>query len=208
MVPGAYLPIQSDVLAKEQRKDSKVQAVIQFLTDGTVPEDKKLSRAVIRQSSLFILSDDVLHYLDPKRGHRRAVVPKTLCEMVMKGVHGGPFAGHFSGDRLYQTLVRSWYWEGMYSDCEKHRKGYSQCCIVMGGGKCGNPPLQPIPVSRPFQILGIDIMDLPCTERGNKHVLVIQDFLTKWPWVFPMPDQKTSRIVDILVENIIPVWCT
>ena len=205
VVPGAYLPIQSDVLAKEQRKDSKVQAVIQFLTDGTVPEDKKLSRAVIRQSSLFILSDDVLYYLDPKRGHRRAVVPKTLCEMVMKGVHGGPFAGHFSGDRLYKTLVRSWYWEGMYSDCEKHRKGYSQCCIVMGGGKCGNPPLQPIPVSRPFQILGIDIMDLPCTERGNKHVLVIQDFLTKWPWVFPMPDQKTSRIVDILVENIIPM---
>ena len=72
---------QSDVLAKEQRKDSKVQAVIQFLTDGTLPEDEKLSRAVIRQSSLFILSDDVLYYLDPKRGHRRAVVPKTLCEM-------------------------------------------------------------------------------------------------------------------------------
>ena len=93
----------------------------------------------------------------------------------------------------------------MYSDCEKHRKGCPQCCIVMGGGKRGNPPLQPIPVSRPFQILGIYIMDLPCTERGNKHVLVIQDFLTKWPWVFPMPDQKISRIVDILVQNIIPM---
>ena len=49
------------------------------------------------------------------------------------------------------------------------------------------------------------------TERGNKHVLVIQDFLTKWPWVFPIPDQKTSRIVEILVQEIIlmcgvPEW--
>ena len=35
----------------------------------------------------------------------RAVVPKTLRQMLMKGVHGGPFAGHFSGDRLYKTLV-------------------------------------------------------------------------------------------------------
>lgn len=67
------------------------------------------------------------------------------------------------------------------------------------------PPLQPIPVSRPFQILGVDIMDLPKTERGNKHVLVIQDFLTKWPWVHPLYDQKTTRIVEVLVENMIPM---
>ena len=60
------------------------------------------------------------------------------------------------------------------------------------------PPLQLIPVQRPFQIVGIDIMDLLRTEKDNKHVLVIQDFLTK---VYPMPDQKTARIVKILVEE-------
>ena len=67
----------------------------------------------------------------------------------------------------------------------------------------GKPPLQPIPVQRPFQIIGVDIMDLPKTERGNKHVLVFQDFLTKWPMVYPVPDQKTKRIVQILVEELI-----
>ncbi len=30
-------------------------------------------------------------------------------------------------------------------------------------------------------------------------------FLTNWPWVFPLPDQKTKRLVDILVESIIPM---
>ena len=33
-------------------------------------------------------------------------------------------------------------------------------------------------------------MDLPVTELGNRHVVVFQDFLTKWPLVFPVPDQK------------------
>jgi len=75
----------------------------------------------------------------------------------------------------------------------------------MGGEKPRKLPLQPITVSRPFQILGVDVMDLPLTENGNKHVLVIQDFLTKWPWVFPIPDQKTVRLVDILVREIVPV---
>ena len=47
-------------------------------------------------------------------------------------------------------------------------------------------------------------MDLPKTEQGNKHVIVFQDFLTKWPVVMSMPDQKTTRIV--LVEEIIPMF--
>ena len=49
-------------------------------------------------------------------------------------------------------------------------------------------------------------MDLPRTERGNKHLVVFQDFSTKWPLVFPVPDQKAHRIVRLLVEEIIPVF--
>ena len=46
-------------------------------------------------------------------------------------------------------------------------------------------------------------MDLPKTAEGNKHVLVFQDLFTKWPMVFTMPDQKTERIVRILVDEVI-----
>lgn len=37
--------------------------------------------------------------------------------------------------------------------------------------------------------IGVDIMDLPLTENGNKHVVVFKGFLTKWPLVFPVPNQ-------------------
>ena len=77
---------------------------------------------------------------------------------------------------------------------------------MSGGPKLGRPPLQPIPVQKPFQLVGVDIMDLPITEQGNKHVLVFQDFLSKWPMVFPMPDQKTIRIVEILVKEMVPFF--
>ena len=114
-------------------------------------------------------------------------------------------AGHFATNRLYNALARTWWWEGMFRDVDRHCKSCPQCAVVTGAGRPGRPPLKPIPVSRPFQILGVDIMDLPRTERGNKHVILFQDFLTKWPFVFPMPDQKTPRIVKLLVEEIIPV---
>ena len=35
---------------------------------------------------------------------------------------------------------------------------------------------------------------------------IVPDFLTKWPMVYPIPDQKTLQIVKVLVENFIPIW--
>ena len=49
-------------------------------------------------------------------------------------------------------------------------------------------------------------MDLRRTERGNKHVIVFQDILIKWPIVVPILDQKTSRVLQILVEDVIPIF--
>ena len=49
-------------------------------------------------------------------------------------------------------------------------------------------------------------MELPKTETGNRYVIVLQDFLTKWPLVFPMPDQRTHRVARILVQEVIPLF--
>jgi len=88
----------------------------------------------------------------------------------------------------------------------KHCPACPQCAIVNPSGRINKPPLQPILVSRLFQILGVDIMDLPCTEAGNTHVIVFQDYLTKFSPVFPVPDQKTIRSSRLLVEEVIPLF--
>ena len=94
----------------------------------------------------------------------------------------------------------------MYSDVISHCAACPQCAIVNSSGRVNRPPLCPIPVSRPFQILGVDIMDLPRTDQGNKHVVVFQDFLTKFPLVFAVPDQKAIRLAHLLVEEVIPLF--
>ena len=49
-------------------------------------------------------------------------------------------------------------------------------------------------------------MDLPCSEQGNKHVVVFQDMFTKWPLVFPVPDQKAERIAKLLCQEVVPLF--
>ena len=48
-------------------------------------------------------------------------------------------------------------------------------------------------------------MDLPRTSRGNQHVVVFQDFLTKWPFVFPTPDQMAVRLTQLLAEVVLVI---
>ena len=134
------------------------------------------------------------------------VVPNQLRKQILRETHSSIFGGHFSGHRLYSALALHWWWRGMFKDATAFAKSCPECAIAMGTGRRFKPPLQPIPVFRPFQILGIDVMDLPLTERGNKHVVVVQDLFTKWPFAFAVPDQKTERIARLLAEEVIPLF--
>ena len=197
----------STTSAADQLKDPELCPLIKYLSDGTLPADDYKAKQVATQAPLFTLLHDVLYFVDPKQKHRkRCVVPRQTRERLMEEHHSGPMAGHFSTDKLYCTLATHWWWQGMYSDVANHCISCPQCAIVNSSGRINRPPLHPIPVSRPFQIVGVDIMGLPLTKRGNRHVVVFQDFLTKFPLVFPVPDQKAIRLTKLLAEEVIPLF--
>ena len=50
-------------------------------------------------------------------------------------------------------------------------------------------------------------MDFPTVADRNCHIVVFQDYLTKWPLVYPIPDLKLVRLVQLLVEEVIPFVC-
>ena len=49
-------------------------------------------------------------------------------------------------------------------------------------------------------------MDLPMTGDGNKHMVVFQDYFTKWPMVYPVPDQKMTPLVELLTKEVVPFF--
>ena len=77
------------------------------------------------QQSLFAIVDDVLYYVDPKRGNRRrATVPLAMISNLMEQTHSGPYGGHFSGQRMFNAMVTSWWWDGMFSNLVNYAKAW------------------------------------------------------------------------------------
>ena len=145
--------------------------------------------------------------MGPKQTETSQVVERQqLRQKIMQEYHDGHLAGHFSGPRLYKTLVQKWWRPHMYTDAMNYANSCPQCVIVEGTGRRQKPLLQPIVTEHPFQIVGVDIMELPVTNQGNRYAIVFQDLFTKLPLVFPTIDQKAERIAQLLVEEIVPTF--
>ena len=63
-------------------------------------------------------------------------------------------------------------------------------------------PLQPAIASRPWELVAVDILNVPMSHQGNQYILVAQDYFSKWPFAQVMPDQKAERIVRILCDQV------
>jgi hypothetical protein len=59
-------------------------------------------------------------------------------------------------------------------------------------------------VGEPLERIGIDILGpLPRSDKGNKYLLVISDYFTKWAEAFPMKNMEAETVTDKLIQGFI-----
>ena len=56
----------------------------------------------------------------------------------------------------------------------------------------------------PMERIAIDVLGpLPITETGNKYILIVADYFTKWVEAYPMPNQEATTVAELLVKQFI-----
>ena len=46
-----------------------------------------------------------------------------------------------------------------------------------------------IPIGKPWEMIIVDVLEVPASYQNNRYLLVIQDYFTKWVEAIPLPDQ-------------------
>ena len=65
----------------------------------------------------------------------------------------------------------------MCADAHRFCRGCSTCAAYQGAGRSHVPPLRPIPVGGPFEIVSVDALEMPQTARGARYVIAFVDYI-------------------------------
>ena len=194
-------PAKDGDLANKQKKDPKLSLIIQYLKDGILPQTEKDAKELILNKGQYVLVDDILYHV-AMDGTLRVVPPGEDRERLIQEAHGGKLAGHLRDAKIYGQLGKSYWWPGMRKEVT-HLCRSCEICASRNVGKPIKPYLTPIPVTGPFDHVGVDVIKFPCSSRGKRYAVVFIDYLTKWPEVFATSDQTSVTIAQLLVEHVI-----
>ena len=92
----------------------------------------------------------------------------------------------------------------MKMDTRNYVKGCDVCLRRKGPVKTKRAPMKIVEAGIPMERIATDILgELPETESGNRYILVISDYYTKWTESFPMPNMEARTVARIIVEKVI-----
>ncbi len=188
-------------LGTRQRDDPELRQVIDFVLEGTLPGDEKKARELALAKALYEVVDGVLYRAQPDKS-LRIIPPEKDRQKLFLEAHAGVFGAHLKDAKVHGELGRHYWWPGMRADIIRWCRG-CLTCVTRQAGRCVKPPHTPIPVSGPFDRMGVDVIRFPTSYRGNQCAVVSMDYLTKWPEVFQTSDQTALTIARLLVEKVI-----
>ena len=185
-------------LGTKQDDDPNLKPIRHYLKANELPSDERIARELVLSRPQFEIID-VLYHVELDKTLR--VIPTVAQRRkLFEDTHSGLFGGHLRSAKIHSQLAKHFWWPTMRTDIFQWCRA-CQVCATRQVGKPIHPFLSLIPVSGPFDRVGVDMVQFPPSSKGNKYAIVFMDYLTKW---FPSKNQNSPTIARLLVEHIIP----
>ena len=195
-----------------QINDEFCGGMIKYLESKDLPPEDKLARSILLSSDKFVVNNGVLYKLSQTRRRRKKrdtdpqmcllVVPKALQHDVLASGHGDDAAGHFGIRRTYNTLSLKFTWHTMYKDVYNWVLSCEKCNTKKTPVRPAKALLNPLPPVRFGERWAMDLINMPRSEQGNKHILTFTEYSTRFVEAFAIPNSQAPTIARVLVDEI------
>ncbi|XP_037813635.1 uncharacterized protein LOC119604837 [Lucilia sericata] len=179
--------------SEAQRDDPLLAKIISAKEEGKRPARNEISAESPLMKSYWALWNSlqvlngclyrIWESADGKTVTNLIVVPASKINEVLKEFHDGPSGGHLGGKA-------DWI-----SNCP-------QCIAAKGPVRKSRGRLQQYNSGAPFERIAMDVAGpFPVSDAGNRYVLVVMDYFSKWPEVYAIPNQEAKTVVGVFVNN-------
>jgi hypothetical protein len=149
-------------LGWRQLEGPLLRDLISYLENGELPSDDKRAKEILLGQTAYTMLDGVLYWIADDKSLR--IIPPTADRhKLFLEAHEGVFSSYLHQAKIHGQLSKHYWWPGMRKDLDRWFRACTRCA-TRNVGKPVRPGLTPIPVCSPFNMVGVDILQLPKTK--------------------------------------------
>ena len=178
-------------IRRAQEQDEFCKDLINMLTDGSLPSDRRRRERCLKREFDFCIKDGVLHQMWsplPKGDViLRILLPRSLQQAYIKEVHHSTMSAHLGVEKMIGLLRRRVIFKGMYEAVRRFVGSCDVCLAVKHKNKAiHRPPGLYELAALPGERLNCDFAGpFPQTKSGNRYICVVADacsgYCVAWP---------------------------
>nr|GFA63410.1 reverse transcriptase domain-containing protein [Tanacetum cinerariifolium] len=166
-----------------------------FIIKGMTSQQKK---KFFKDARNYFWDDPYLFRTCADQIIRRCVAVKEAID-ILNACHSGPTGGHYRGSYTAKKVFDSgFYWPLIYKYAFELVKRCESCQRQGKVLQKNEMPQNFIQICEIFDVWGIDFMGPFPSSKGNKYILVVVDYLSKWVEAKALPTNDARVVVKFL----------
>ncbi|CAH8547811.1 unnamed protein product [Dicrocoelium dendriticum] len=151
------------------------------------------------------LLDGVMYYQFGPNYPSRLIVPQSMVQRILEQLHRE--LGHAGQRKMEQAAGLRFWWPQQRRDIANFCNACHECIRFKQPQTMNRAPLQPMVIGYPNETVGVDVLGpLPETPRGNRYILVLVDYFTKWCEAIPTPYIDARSTAQLVFDHWISRW--
>lgn len=135
---------------------------------------------------------------------KQLIIPNALQPEILKMIHDDAVSGHLGIKRTLARLRNRFYWVNCDAAVAKWCNECQICQTRKGPAIKQKAPMKQYIVGAPLERVAIDIAGpFPETALGNKYILSMSDYFTRWVELCPMPNQEAVTVAQSFVSTFV-----
>lgn len=205
---------QPDNLRAAQKADQSLGTLWEWKQTGQRPSWQEVAlrspelKSYWAQWDSLIVEDGFLKRIwenaDGTQRKAQMVIPREKVPGVLRELHDGSSGGHFGVHKTLEKVRQRFYWVNYARDVKEWCRKCITCSASNGPQKRRRAPMRQYNVGSPFERIAIDVAGpFPETGHGNKYIVVVMDYFTKWVEAYALPNQEAATIADVMVKEFV-----
>ena len=163
--------------------------------------NKQECKRIQKEAQRYLFDNEKIFFIPDKDDTKKTlIVPKPDDRLhLVKTTHA---LGHFKEQTTLERLRATYFWKSMNHDVQRVIKT-CLTCLRHDSARVHEHPALSLPVTEIHDRIGIDcVFGLPLTKEGFKGLLVITEYLTKYPHAVPIKSKTAAEIAQELFKYI------